>query len=42
MKGVTPSRVNFLDTRIDHLENSVSQLVQAIVEGPGIDPDEPF
>ena len=35
-------KVNFLDTRIDHLENSVSQLGQALVEGPGSDPDEPF
>ena len=35
-------KINFLDTRIDHLENSVSQLGQALVEGPGIDPDEPF
>ena len=35
-------KVNFLDTRIDHLENSVSQLGQALVEGPGIDPGDPF
>ncbi len=35
-------KINFLDTRIDHLENSVSQLGQALVEGPGIDPDDPF
>ena len=35
-------KVNFLDTHIDHLENSVSLLGQALVEGPGIDPDEPF
>ena len=35
-------KINFLDTRMDHLENSVSQLGQTLVEGPGIDPDEPF
>ena len=35
-------KINILDTRIDYLENSVSQLGQALVEGPGIDPDEPF
>ena len=35
-------KINILDTRIDHLENSVSQLGQAIVEGPGVDPDDPF
>ena len=35
-------RVNFLDTHMDHLENSISQLGQALVEGPGIDPDDPF
>jgi predicted aldo/keto reductase-like oxidoreductase len=35
-------KINFLDTRMDHLENSVSQLGQALVEGPGIDPDDPF
>ena len=35
-------KINFLDTRMDHLEKSVSQLVQALVEGPGIDPDDPF
>ena len=35
-------KINFLDTRIDYLENSVSQLGQALVEEPGIDPDEPF
>ena len=35
-------KINFLDTRMDHLENSVSQLGQSLVEGPGIDPDEPF
>ena len=34
--------LNFLKKQIDHLENSVSQLGQALVEGPGIDPDEPF
>ena len=34
--------INILDTRIEHLENSVSQLGQAIVEGPGVDPDDPF
>jgi len=36
------NKINFLDTRMDHLENSVSQLGQALVEGPGIDPDDPF
>jgi len=35
-------KINFLDTRIDHLENNVSQLGQVLVEGPGIDPDDPF
>ena len=35
-------KINILDSRIDHLENSISQLGQALVEGPGIDPDEPF
>ncbi len=35
-------KLNLLDSRIDHLENSISQLGQALVEGPGIDPDEPF
>ena len=35
-------KINILDTRIEHLENSVSQLGQAIVEGPGVDPDDPF
>ena len=34
--------LTFLKKQIDHLENSVSQLGQALVEGPGIDPDEPF
>ena len=34
--------LSFLKKQIDHLENSVSQLGQALVEGPGIDPDEPF
>ena len=35
-------KINILDSRIDHLENSISQLGQALVEGPRIDPDEPF
>ena len=35
-------KINILDSRIDHLENSISQLGQALVEGNGIDPDEPF
>tara|TARA_Y100001933_G_scaffold236968_1_gene259429 strand:+ start:120 stop:344 length:225 start_codon:yes stop_codon:yes gene_type:complete len=35
-------KIDILDTRIEHLENSVSQLGQAIVEGPEIDPDDPF
>ena len=35
-------KLNLLDSRIDHLENSISHLGQALVEGPGIDPDEPF
>ena len=35
-------KINILDSRIDHLENSVSQIGQALVEGPGIDPDDPF
>tara|TARA_B100001057_G_scaffold468708_1_gene528179 strand:- start:3094 stop:3276 length:183 start_codon:yes stop_codon:yes gene_type:complete len=35
-------KINILESRIDHLENSISQLGQALVEGPGIDPDEPF
>ena len=35
-------KLNLLDSRIDHLENSISQLGQALVEGPRIDPDEPF
>ena len=35
-------KLNLLDSRIDHLEHSISQLGQALVEGPGIDPDEPF
>lgn len=35
-------KINILDTRIDHLENSISQLGQALVEGAAIDPDEPF
>ena len=35
-------KINFLDTRMDHLENTVSQLGQPLVEGPGIDPDDPF
>jgi len=35
-------KIDILDTRIEHLENSVSQLGQAIVEGPGVDPDDPF
>ena len=35
-------KINILDSRIDHLENSISQLGQALVEGPGIDPDDPF
>ena len=34
--------LSFLKKQIDHLENTVSQLGQALVEGPGIDPDEPF
>ncbi len=34
--------LNFLKKQIDHLEDSVAQLGQALVEGPGIDPDEPF
>ena len=34
--------LSFLKKQIDHLENSVSQLGQALVEGPGIDPDDPF
>ena len=35
-------KINILDTRVDHLENSVSQLGQALVEGSGVDPDDPF
>ena len=35
-------KINILESRIDHLENSISQLGQALVEGPGVDPDEPF
>jgi len=35
-------KINILDSRVDHLENSISQLGQALVEGPGIDPDDPF
>ena len=35
-------KINILDSRIDHFENSISQLGQALVEGPRIDPDEPF
>ena len=35
-------KINILDTRVDHIENSVSQLGQALVEGPGVDPDDPF
>ena len=34
--------LTLLKKQIDHLENSVSQLGQALVEGPGIDPDDPF
>ena len=34
--------LTLLKKQIDHLENSVSQLGQALVEGPRIDPDEPF
>ena len=34
--------LTLLKKQIDHLENSISQLGQALVEGPGIDPDEPF
>ena len=34
--------LTLLKKQIDHLEDSVSQLGQALVEGPGIDPDEPF
>ena len=34
--------LSFLKKQIDHLENSVSQLGQALVEGQGIDPDDPF
>ena len=35
-------KINLLDTSIDHLENSVSQLGQALVESSGIDRDDPF
>ena len=35
-------KINFLDTRMVHLENSVSQLGKTLVEGLGIDPDDPF
>ena len=35
-------KINILDSRVDHLENSVSQLGQALVEGSGVDPDDPF
>ena len=35
-------KINILDIRVDHLENSVSQLGQALVEGSGVDPDDPF
>ena len=35
-------KIDILDTRIENLENSVSQLGQAIVQGPGVDPDDPF
>ena len=35
-------KINFLDTRIDHLENSISPLGQALFKGPRIDPDDPF
>ena len=34
--------LTLLKKQIDHLEDSVVQLGQALVEGPGIDPDEPF
>tara|TARA_B100000212_G_C27135002_1_gene430804 strand:+ start:79 stop:303 length:225 start_codon:yes stop_codon:yes gene_type:complete len=34
--------LSFLKKQIDHLQNSVSQLGQALVEGQGIDPDDPF
>ena len=34
--------LSFLKKQIDHLENSVSQLGRALVEGQGIDPDDPF
>ena len=34
--------LTLLKKQIDHLENSISQLGQAFVEGPGIDPDDPF
>ncbi len=34
--------LTLLKKQIDHLENSISQLGQALVEGPGIDPDDPF
>jgi len=34
--------LSFLKKQIDHLENSVSQLGQALVAGQGIDPDDPF
>ena len=34
--------LTLLRKQIDHLENSISQLGQALVEGSGIDPDDPF
>ena len=34
--------LTLLKKQIDHLEDSVAQLGQALVEGPGIGPDEPF
>ena len=34
--------LSFLKKQIDHLKNSVSQLGQALVEGQGVDPDDPF
>ena len=34
--------LTLLKKQIDHLEDSIAQLGQALVEGPGIDPDEPF
>ena len=34
--------LTLLKKQIDHLEDSVAQLGQALVEGTGTDPDDPF